>query len=152
MPESNVFTAAGSVISIGDAAPASYDKAGFEAVTFTAVGEVTNIPEFGRLYSGVTHVGLAERGTVKRKGSFNDGSLTVQYAVDESDAGQSALEALIDSDLDQAVRIVLQSGKHIYFTTQIMSNPITIGTVNDIVSKSMMLEVVGQVLFEDAPV
>lgn len=149
---SNVFTSAGSVISIGDAAPATYDKAGFEAVTWEPIGEVTTIPEFGRLYTSVQHKALGDRATIKRKGSYDDGSTTIQYGIDESDQGQTDIEALIDNDADQSIRIVLQSTKHIYFTAQIMSNPITIGTVDDITMKSVQLEITGQVLFESAPV
>lgn len=147
MPESNVFTSAGSVISIGDAAPATYDQAGFEAVTFVAIGEVTQIPEFGRLYTGVQHKALGERGTVKRKGSYDDGATTIQYGIDESDTGQANIEALIDNDSDQSIKIVLQSGKTIYFTAQIMSNPITIGSVDDITMKSVQMEITNQILF-----
>ncbi len=151
MSHSNVFTSAGSVISIGDAAPATYDKVGFEAVAWTEIGEVTTIPEFGRLYTSVQHKPLGDRQTVKRKGSFDDGSTTIQYAIDESDTGQANIEGFIDSDLDQSIRIVLQSGKHIYFEAQVMSNPITIGSVDDITMKSVQLEITNQVLFESAP-
>ena len=148
---SNAFTSAGTTIAIGDAEPATYDKAGFEALSWTVIGEVTDIPEFGRLYNLVTHNPLAGRQTVKRKGSFNDGSLTIQYAIDETDAGQTAIEALIDSDVNQSIRVVLQSTKHIYFVAQIMSNPITIGTVDNITTKSVQLEVTDAILFETAP-
>ena len=148
---SNVFTSAGSTLSIGDAEPGSYDKAGFEAVTWTLIGEITNIPEFGRLYNLVTHNPLAGRQTVKRKGSFNDGSLTIEYGVDESDPGQTAIEALIDSDSNQSIRVVLQSTRHIYFVAQIMSNPITVGSVDNITMKSVQLEITDAILFETAP-
>lgn len=148
---SNVFTSAGSVISHAAGVPATYDKTGFEALTFVDIGEVTAIPEFGRLYSLVTHVALADRQTVKRKGSFNDGSTTIQYAIDESDTGQADVEALIDSDVSQSFRIVLQSGRYIYFIAQIMSNPINIGSVDDITTKSMQIEITDAVLFTTAP-
>jgi hypothetical protein len=148
---SGVFTSAGSVVSLGDAAPATYDKAGFEAVTWGVVGEITQVPEFGRVYTGSQHKPLASRKTVKRKGSYNDGSTTMQYGVDEADTGQASLEALVDNDADQAFRIVLQTLKHLYFTAQIMSNPITIGSVDDITTKSVQLEITGEVLFEVAP-
>ena len=148
---SNVFTSAGTVMSHATGVPASNTKAGFEALAWQPIGEVTAVPEFGRLYSLVTHLPLAGRQTVKRKGSFNDGSTTIQYAIDESDTGQSNVEGLIDSDVSQSFRIVLQSGKHIYFIAQIMSNPITIGSVDDITTKSVQLEITDEVLFEAAP-
>ena len=149
-----VFTAAATVISIGDAQPGTYDKAGFEAVTWTPIGEVVDIPEFGRLYNLVTHLPLGDRRTVKRKGSFNDGAFTIQYGVADRatpDAGQTAIEGFIDSDANQAIRIVLQDTTHIYFTAQVMSNPITISTIDTIVMKSVQLEITDDILFEAPP-
>lgn len=148
---SNAFTSAGTTIALGSAEPATYDKAGFEALSWTLIGEVTDIPEFGRLYNLVTHNPLSGRQTVKRKGSFNDGSLTIQYAVDDTDTGQTAIEALIDSDVNQSIRVILQDAQHIYFVVQVMSNPITIGTVDNITTKSVQLEVTDAILFETAP-
>ena len=155
MAESNpVFTAAGTVLSIGDAEPGTYDKAGFEAVVWTEVGEVTDIPEFGRLYNLVQHLPLGDRRAVKRKGGFNDGSFTLQYGVADRaspDAGQTAIEGFIDSDANQAIRIVLQDTTHIYFIAQVMSNPITISTIDTIVMKSVQLEITCDILFEGPP-
>ena len=79
------------------------------------------------------------------------GKITIQYGIDESDTGQTNIEALIDSDADQSIKIVLQSGKVIYFTAQIMSKPITIGSVDDITMKSFQIEITNQILFESAP-
>ena len=41
-----VYTSAGTVLGISAAAPATYDESGYEALTFTTIGEA--IPE-GRL-------------------------------------------------------------------------------------------------------
>jgi len=77
---SNVQTSAGSVIAISTTAtaPATYDATGLAALTYAAIGEVTNLGEYGRVYNLVTHNPLASRKTVKRKGSYNDG--TIDYA------------------------------------------------------------------------
>jgi len=69
---SNAFTSAGTTISVVDSNPATYDQAGFEALTYSLIGEVTDLGEFGREYSAVTHNPLGDRRTVKRKGSYND--------------------------------------------------------------------------------
>src|SRR3546814_14154410 len=83
----DVFTSAGSTIAVSASPPATYDDTGFEALTFTDIGEVTNLGEFGRAYNLVTHNPLATRKTVTRKGSFNDGTVAMQLARVPSDAG-----------------------------------------------------------------
>jgi hypothetical protein len=83
-------TAAGSSISIGTTATlASTD-------TYVTIGQVTNIPEFGRVYNEVKFSPLSSRGVQKVKGSFDEGSIEIDLARDTSDAGQiAALAALV---------------------------------------------------------
>ena len=88
---SGAFTSAGTTIGIVADAPSTYDPTGFEALTFELIGEVTDLGEFGREYSLVTHNPLGDRQTVKRKGSYNDGSISMTVARVPSDAGQTLL-------------------------------------------------------------
>lgn len=152
---SNAVTSAGTKIYIGDALPATYDKAGFEALTWTEIGEVTDLGEFGREYNLVTHNPVGDRRTVKRKGSFNDGSTTIQYAFDRStgEEGQAALRTAVDDDTSQSIKIELPDAEetHIYFSAQVMSAPINVGSVDQILAQSTTLEIDNDVLFEDAP-
>lgn len=149
---SNAFTSAGTRIYIGDALPATYDKAGFEAVDWTEIGEVTDLGEFGKEFNLVTHNPLGDRRTVKRKGSYNDGAVTMQYAFDRNnDDGQNDLRVALDSDDSYAFKVVLQEQTHIYFSAQVMSAPVNVGSVDQITSASTSLEIDNDVLFEDAP-
>jgi hypothetical protein len=147
----NTFTSAGTEIHIGAAMPGTYDKAGFEAVNWTEIGEVTDIPEFGRVFELVTSNPLSSRRTRKKKGSWNDGSLTIQYDWDDTDDGQEALEDAEGSDDLFPFKVVLQSGRHIYFAALVMGKPINIGTINNMTAGSSTLELEGDILFEDAP-
>lgn len=74
--------------------------------TYTAVGNVSNIPEFGRAYNEVKFSPLGTRGVLKIKGSFDDGSITVECAKDPSDAGQAAVLIARDQDFDFNFKIV----------------------------------------------
>ena len=67
-----VQTTAGATIGISATLPATNDAAGYAALTFSLIGEVTDLGEFGREYATVTHNPIASRRTIKRKGSFND--------------------------------------------------------------------------------
>lgn len=133
-------TSAGSTISIG-AAPATYDAAGFNAVVVDVIGEITDAGEYGKVYNLVTHNPLATRGTKKFKGSYNNGSITLQFAQDELDAGQIAARAASDSDLSYTIKVTKQNGGIDYFTAQVMSFTTSIGSVDSIEGGTIQLEI-----------
>jgi hypothetical protein len=140
MAVSQAFTSAGTTFSIG-AAPATYDAAGFAGVTFTTVGEITDIGSYGKKYNLVTHMPLASRQVVKRRGSYNNGSLQLKLAkAKTSDAGQTALKAAADSDNSISIKIVLQNGEINYATAQVLSFIYNVGSVDQITAYEVDLE------------
>jgi|AntRauTorcE11898_2_1112593.scaffolds.fasta_scaffold02778_9 hypothetical protein len=143
MPASNAQTSAGSFLSVSAGLPATHDTVGFEdaAMSFTEVGEITDLGEFGREYNLVTHNPLKDRRTVKRKGSYNDGSITLQMARDVSEAGQALLETAKDDDNSYSVKITFQDGNFVFTTAQIMSYKTTIGSVDQITMATCVLEI-----------
>lgn len=141
MSASLAFTSAGTTLSISAAAPATYNAAGFAALTWTEIGEVSDLGEFGRTYNLVTFNTLGNRRTVKRKGSYNDGTIAAQMARTPSDAGQTILTAAVDSDASYSVKIVLQDGTIFYTTAQVMSYTTNIGSVDQITSATVNLEI-----------
>lgn len=74
--------------------------------TYTQIGEVTKISSYGRTYNEIKHNPLASRGTQKFRGSFEDGSLTLDMADDSGDAGQLLLQTYLDTDFDYNFKIV----------------------------------------------
>jgi hypothetical protein len=140
---SNAFTSAGTTIAITASLPATYDAAGFSAVgmVYTAIGEITDAGEYGKEYNLVTHNPLADRKTYKRKGSYNNGSMTLQMGRVPDDAGQVLLLAAQDSDDSYSFKITLQDGTVNYFTGQVMSYRTSIGSVDQITSASVTVEV-----------
>lgn len=85
------YTTAGSIMSVSTDAPATYDEAGFSALTWTEVGEVTAIPEHGDTYNPVEHKPIKDRNTQVVKGGRARSEFTVPMARDLSDAGQIIL-------------------------------------------------------------
>ena len=138
---SGAFTSAGTRISVSATLPATYDEAGFGVVVFTEVGEVTDLGEFGREYTLVTHNPLGDRRTVKRKGSYNDGQVSMQVARVPGDAGQTILLAALDDDASYSFEVVLQDGTTQYFTAQVMSYTTNVGSVDQITAASIMIEI-----------
>lgn len=135
-----VETTAGTTIAICLAAPATFNKAGYDALTWTNIGEVTDLGNFGRVYALVTHQPIATRGTKKIKGSFNEGTINLVYGLDEDDAGQTLVLTAVDDDGPASIRIITQSGKIRYFQALVMSAPESRGTVDNVVSVNAQLE------------
>jgi hypothetical protein len=141
MTVSQAFTSAGTTLAIG-AAPATYDASGFAAVSFTTVGEITDIGSYGKKYNLVTHMPLADRKTVKRRGSYNNGTLNVKLAKAEtSDSGQTAMIAAAASDDSISVKIVLQNGEINYFTAVLMGVVTNVGSVDQITAYECDFEI-----------
>jgi len=148
---SNAFTSAGTTIGIVSGDPATYDSAGFESLTFDTIGEVTDLGEFGREYSLVTHNPLGDRQTVKRKGSYNDGAISMTVARTPDDAGQTVLQTALDSDENFSFNVTLQDGTELYFQAQVLSYTTNVGTVDQITTASVTIEITDEII-EVAPV
>lgn len=133
-------TSAGSTIAISAAAPATFNAAGYGALAFTTIGEVTDLGEFGREYALVTHNPLASRGTVKKKGSFNEGTMDLKLALDTDDAGQILAKSASLSDSDHSFKVTLQNGDVFYFQAQVMTFKNGVGSVDQITAASIKLE------------
>lgn len=135
-----VRTSAGTTIAISAAAPATYDGTGYAALTFTTIGEVTDLGEFGREYALVTHNPVGSRSTVKKKGSYNSGTMALSLGLDTDDAGQVLLKAASLSDNDYSFKVTTQNGDVYYFRAQVMSFKIGVGSVDQITTASVNLE------------
>lgn len=147
-------TAAGSKLYVSAALPATYNKAGFDALTWTEVGEVTEVPSFGKVFNVVNHSPLGSRQIIKRKGSYDNGSLDVPYAYDMTtlgDAGQNILLAALESDNSYSFKVGIKTLKLAYFTGQITSAPVTVGSVDSIIMRNSTIAIDDDVLLVAAP-
>lgn len=133
-------TVAGTKIGISAALPATYDKAGYEALTFSKIGEITNGGSHGRTYQVVNHNPIDTRGTRKFKGSFNEGQKTIQLAVDAADPGQIIVKAALNSDAAYAFEVEYQDGSIDYFTGLVTSWSKSTESVDSMYSASVGLE------------
>lgn len=141
MATSNAFTSAGTDISISATLPATYDATAFAALTWVSIGEVTELGEFGRVYNIVKLNLLKDRRTVKRKGSFDDGTISAQMARVPDDAGQTILTTAVNSDNSYAIKVTLQDGTKFYFSAQISSYTTNVGNVDQITAATVNFEI-----------
>jgi len=149
-----IQTSLGTVYETSAAEPATYDAAGFLALTFTEVGEVTNLGDFGPTFEDVTHVPLKTGITEHRKGSVDYGELAMTVAADDSDAGQTLIDAGVNGanrDVVYSHKVTLQSGAIRYFTGQLFSNPESVGDASSMVNMAVNVKLSGSIVKVAAP-
>ncbi len=154
MVETKARSSSGDTLSVCATLPATEDQAGYEALTFTDVGEVTNIPEIGRVYDLITHNPVGERKTFKFKGNYNDGTMTLAMGRATDDAGQAIMKTAVDSDLPISFSITYNddpggSGSSPtiqYFQGLVMSYPTETGDGNQILAANTQIEISGDIL------
>jgi hypothetical protein len=83
----------GSKLYMSDASVAENidSEAEFFAQAYTEIGLITNMGEFGRVFTPITYQTVAEGRTRKLKAGFDDGSIQLVVAQDLSDDGQELL-------------------------------------------------------------
>jgi hypothetical protein len=113
----------GVTVSVSADAPPTYDAAGFAdaAVTYTVVGQVTNFPDRGRVYTDVAYNSLAVRGTRHIKGTFDEPEVPIEIGVDRLDAGQVILKTASDSDNSFTFKFLYSSGEIDFFQAKVFS-------------------------------
>jgi hypothetical protein len=136
-----VRTSATTTLAISAGVPATFNNAGYVALSYTAVGEVTNFGEFGREFTLVTHNPVASRGTQKLKGAFNEGSIALQLGLDTDDAGQILMKAASASDSLYAFRITTANGDIYYFQGLTMGFKVGLNDVNSVTSATATIEI-----------
>lgn len=94
--ESSIYSSIGSVLHVSASTPATYDDAGFTALTFTEVGLVGSLSAFGGSTSVDTYNVIKSGNTVKRKGFTDYGNITVGMARVTDDDGQALLKSGFD--------------------------------------------------------
>lgn len=135
-----VRSSAGTSIKISAGTPATFDGTGYAALTLTTIGEVTDLGEFGREYNLISHNPVGSRGTVKLKGSFNEGAISLQLGLDTDDAGQILAKTASRSDSDYSFEIATQNGDKYYFQAKVMSFKVSVGSVDSVTGATISLE------------
>lgn len=138
-------TLAGSTLRVSAALPATYDAAGFGALSYTVVAEVTDLGSgLGRKYGKVTHEPVNDRQIYKFKTNYDNGTLALKMArstATTTDAGQTLLTAAVNSDADYSFKITLQDGSDLFFSAKVMSFTADLGTGSNILTATAELEV-----------
>lgn len=137
-------TSAGAVFAVSAAAPATNDITGYAALTWTTLGELDELGDFGPEFQVVTRTPLSSRGEVKKKGTFNPGQLPLKGALDRANAGQVLMDTASTDDDDYSAKVTLQGGEIVYFPINVTSNKTSVGGPNQFTGFNYNAEIIGK--------
>lgn len=152
--EAEIYSSIASVLYVADEQPATYNKAGFEALTWVEVGLVGSISAFGGSTEVNTFNVLKSGSTVKRKGFTDFGDITIGMARVTSDDGQALLKSGYDgANKGKVYSFKLQhpEGTDLVQYAEVL---VTSYTTNpeSIVQAETVLNITGEILDESVPV
>lgn len=143
-----INTAAGSKLYIGTTTAADTQQE-YEADTYTQVGTIEDLGEFGDAYNAVTFESLSDARTQKYKGTADAGDINLVVGFDGSDSGQQALKTALDDTgaSDYNFKVTLNdagsgspsSPTTFFFSGKVMSRRIQAGTVNNVVRANVTI-------------
>jgi hypothetical protein len=136
----SVATGVGSTFSVVATAPATYDSAGYAALTWVPVGEVTDLPEFGQSRGSVSFTSLNGR-MQKFAGNVDMGKLTLGFGLNTDDAGQIVLKTGVSSSSAISIKVVTQNGDAYYFRAIVLSFKVNVGSSDKITTGSCELDI-----------
>jgi len=127
------LTSAGTKLFVSNAQPASYTTGGFNALTWTEVGELSNIGDLGGTTTIVSHIPINTAVQVRRAGSIDPGTLNLQGARC-TDAGQAILKTAFTNRNSISFRIVYPTALGVteHFTGIVTSNVTNVGNADQI--------------------
>jgi hypothetical protein len=141
------ITSATTSFYIGATKPTTYDGAGFAAVTWTKVGEISNFGTLGGQTNIVTHIPVDTSAVVKRTGSVDYGTMDLQGAR-TTDAGLTALRSFFTSRASTAFKVVYPTalGQVDYFTGVVASNQTNVANADSILGFSVQVAIDNEIL------
>lgn len=134
-------TVAGTSIGISSATPATFNATGYDALTFTNIGNIDDGGEHGREYAEVTFNPIDTRGTRKFKGSFNEGTKTLSIGYDSDDAGMILLKTALYDDDDYSFKVTYPNGDIDYFQAKVLTLSKATAGVDSMLMASVSLSI-----------
>lgn len=144
-------TSAGASLAVSLGFPASISTEGYTALEYVEIGEVLEPGAIGRVYAPVPFNPVSNGATRKLKGSYDEGSMSLQLAYAPGDEGQAILASALDDDDPYPFALTIPDGTVKYFLARVMSAPVATGTVDSIVSSTIDLSIISGTTFTLLP-
>jgi hypothetical protein len=122
--------------------PATYDAAGFAALSWQILPDITNIGQLGGTTTVVNHIPVDTAAVVKRAGSVNYGTLQLTGARSTSSA-LDGVRTAFTSRLSTPCKIVYPAalGQTDYFTGIVTTNQTNVGTADQILGFNFTFDI-----------
>lgn len=133
-------TAGGTTVSISASLPASITATAYGALSFTLVGEVTNIGDYGKVWNTAEHQALAKKYPDRYKSTYDNPAITLQAAYAPGDVGQVIVKAAVESTNAYSFKIAYPDGEIEYFEALVLAAPVTPGASGDIIGANIQLQ------------
>lgn len=141
-----IASTTGAKIYIGPINTAADDETTYAGLSYTEIGEVESIGEFGDQASTITFTSLGDARVRKRKGVRDAGDLNVVCANDAADAGQAACIAAERTENTYAFKVLLADAADgndtdsvFYFRALVASARLSIGAANEMIKRNFAL-------------
>jgi hypothetical protein len=140
-------TAAGSTLAISAATPATFDAAGYGALTFTEVGGVEKIGGLGATFAKVEFQPL-KGPKDKHKGSPDYGSLQPSMALDDADAGQTLMRTAADDATSTlySFKVTYSDGSKRFFQGRVFGFPENVDGADSIIMAAPTVEITTKIV------
>jgi hypothetical protein len=136
-------TSVGATISMSATLPTTFDDnatTGYPSLTFTQLGWVEDIPEYGPEATTVEFTPVDDGIIRKFHGPTNYGSLSVPVGLDFDDAGQTVAKTAQDTKNEIAFEIKYDDGLIDYCSGKVMSFKRANGAAGGVRKGSVMIE------------
>jgi len=141
-----VFSTVGSTLSISAGVPATVNAAGFGALTYTEIKELTDIGMIGGDTAIIDHMPVNHNSVYKLKGTRQPGSLAVKGGFAPTDPGQILARAGDNSNNAYAVKLTLQNGTIFYSQGLINGFKVGVGGQSAITAMEVNIALSGELV------
>lgn len=134
----------GVLFSVSAGQPATFDAVGYAALTYTDVGEVLSIGEFGGTADEVQSQPLATGVTEFFRGFIQYGNPSLGLERDVDDAGQAIVQSHFDgadSGAAFSAKVTMPDGEAVYLDVRAFSYNVNVGSANSMIGSTANLRV-----------
>jgi hypothetical protein len=140
----SLYKSAGATLHISSATPATFNQAGYSALSYTKVGLIESIGDFGNEREINKFVPLETGIAMKVVGSSDAGAPDIALALDTDDAGQILMKAASRSDNAYSFKITTKQGDVYYFQGFVKKWKVQVGDGNAITKAATTIEIDSQ--------
>ncbi len=141
-------TSATTTLYISSTLPSTYDSAGFAALTWTPIGEVSNLGTYGASTVVVKHIPIDTASVVKRAGSTDSGTLNLTLAR-HTGTDVTKIIAANTSRASVAFKVAMPTlvGGNDYFSGIVTKYQTNVGTADQILMSTVDIEVDNTIIY-----